>query len=177
MEPRKKLIVPRKRSAASINQARRNKATAYANEAPTIKNLYNAFVNWFNGTKLLGGASDYITGNAPVGGKKLQLLSPQQIKTLMPRDAAVYKRAVDKITRQDAERQLLKEAYNNRYNQENAMRDFQDEYEYIDDPYGFDPEMEWLEYKYGGTDSYPYMYNMVARRRGLPLMDETGLNY
>jgi hypothetical protein len=90
MEPRKKLIVPRKRSAASINQARRNKAAAYANEAPTIKNLYNAFVNWFNGTRWLGGASDYITGNAPVGGKKIQLLSPQQIKTLLPRDRKVY---------------------------------------------------------------------------------------
>lgn len=76
MEPKKKLILPRKRSAASINQARRNKAAAYANEAPTIKNLYNAFVNWFYGTKFLGGASDYITGNAPVGGKRLQLLSP-----------------------------------------------------------------------------------------------------
>lgn len=41
----------------------------------------------------------------------------------MPRDAAVYKRAVDKITRQDAERQLLKEAYDHRHDQENAMRD------------------------------------------------------
>jgi hypothetical protein len=60
------------------------------------------------------------------------------------------------------------------------MRESGGEYadrDFYEGDYGFDPEMEWLEYKYGGTDSYPYMYNAVARRRGLPLMDATGLNY
>ena len=47
MRPNKKLIIPR-RNAASINKARRNKAKAYMDEAPTLGNLYNAFINWFN---------------------------------------------------------------------------------------------------------------------------------
>ena len=179
MKPRKKLIVPRKRSAASINQARRNKAAAYANEAPTIKNLYNAFVNWFNGTRWLGGASDYVTGNAPVGGKKIQLLSPQQIKTLLPRDRKVYQNAVNRITERDALNSIYgSKQYRDAYDE--MMRESGEQYSdrNVDwRNYDFDPEMEWLEYKYGGTDSYPYLYNTIAKRRGLPLMDATGLNY
>ena len=93
MEPKKKLIIPRKRSATSINQARRNKAIAYANEAPNIKNLYNAFVNWFNGTKLLGGESDYIIGNAPVGGRRGQILNLKQLRDIKAAAQRAAKRA------------------------------------------------------------------------------------
>ena len=47
MKPNKKrYILPRKRSAASINQERINKSRAYGEAAPTIGNLYNAFINW-----------------------------------------------------------------------------------------------------------------------------------
>lgn len=180
MEPnKKKIILPKKRSAESINQTRRNKARAYANEAPTLNNLYNAFVNWFNSVPMLGGASNYITGNAPVGGKKIQLLSPQQIKTLLPRDRKFYQNAVNRITERDALNSMYsnkqyRDAYDDMIN--DAGEQYADRNVNWSD-YDFDPELEWLEYKYGGTDSYPYLYNVIARRRGLPLMDATGLNY
>lgn len=180
MEPnKKKALFPKKRSANFINQARRNKARAYANEAPTLSNLYNAFVNWFNSVPMLGGASDYTIGTAPVGNKKLQLLSPQQIKTLLPRDRKAYLNAVNRITERDAlnsiySNKLYRDAYDDRIN--GLGEQYADRNVKWND-YDFDPELEWLEYKYGGTESYPYLYNNIARRRGLPLMDATGLNY
>lgn len=179
MKPKKRIVFPKGRSAESINQARRNKARAYANEAPTLSNLYNAFVNWFNSVSMLGGASNYITGNAPVGGRKVQLLSPQQIKTLLPRDRKIYQNAVNRITERDALNSIYSDKqYRDAY--DNIMSTSGEQYADRDvnwEDYDFDPELEWLEYKYGGTDSYPYMYNNIARRRGLPLMDATGLNY
>ena len=176
---KKKILFPKKRSANSINQARQNKARAYSNEAPTLSNLYNAFVNWFNSVPMLGGASDYTIGTAPVGGKKLQLLSPQQIKTLLPRDQKVYLNAINRITERDA----LNSIYNNKQSRDAydyIIKDLGEQYanrnvDWTD--YDFDPELEWLEYKYGGTESYPYLYNNIAKRRGLPLIDATGLNY
>lgn len=93
MEPnKKKIVLPKRRSAESINQARRNKARAYANEAPTLSNLYNAFVNWFNGTKWLGGTSDYIIGNAPTGGRRAQILNLKQLRDIMAAAARIAKR-------------------------------------------------------------------------------------
>lgn len=93
MEPKKnKIVLPKKRSAESINQARLNKSRAYANEAPTWSNLYNAFINWFNGTRWLGGASDYITGNAPTGGRRTQILNLKQLRDIKTAAARMAKR-------------------------------------------------------------------------------------
>ena len=123
-------------------------------------------------------------GDAPVGGKKLRLLTPKQISTLRPQDARAYNNAVNRITERDAfvqkmksdpeyfklEDELIRNDIGPRYVDRNAPYSFENEY-------GFDPELEWLEYKYGGTDSYPYMYNNIAKRRGMPLMKADGLDY
>lgn len=95
MEPEKykKINIPKRTGAQQRNQARLNKARAYANEAPTIKNLYNAFINWFNGTKLLGGESDYITGEAPVGGRRGQILNLKQLRDIKAAAQRAVKRA------------------------------------------------------------------------------------
>lgn len=177
MEPKKykKINIPTRRGAQQRNQAKLNKAQAYANEAPTIGNLYNAFVNWLTGTSWLAGESDYITGTAPAGGRKFQLLNPQQIRnlqlrTLRHKNVKAYNDAVNRITEKDAVRQMIKERANDP-NYQDAIDDYAatqndilNSYEDLNN--GFDPEMEWLEYKYGGTDTYDLMYNKIANRRG-----------
>ena len=182
MRPNKKLIIPR-RNAASINKARRNKAKAYMDEAQTLGNLYNAFINWFNSVPSLGGATDYIIGNAPVGGRRIRLLSPKQVETLAPRVKQIYKNAVNRVTERDAMNDIYgNRSYRDAYDdamEESASRMADQEYfdKHNINELGFDPEMEWLEYKYGGTDTYPYLYNDITKRRGLRFIDATGLNY
>ena len=48
-------LAERKNIANKQNAARLAKSKAYQEAAPTPSNLYNAFINWFLGTKQLGG--------------------------------------------------------------------------------------------------------------------------
>lgn len=185
-------LTERKRIANQQNAARLAKSKAYQEAAPTPANLYNAFINWFLGTKQLGGQSQYITGNAPVGGRRGQLLNLQQLRnlqlrTLRHKNVKAYQDAMNRMTEQDATRELIRQRANDPRFQEakNASAEYWNDfqkgaydnpvYKEVDD--GFDPELELLEYNYGGTDSYPYLYNIIAERRGWPLMRADGLNY
>lgn len=153
----------RKQLANQANQARLNKAKAYSEEAPTPYNLARMFWNWFNGTKILNGQSQYITGDAPVGGKRHQLLNLQQLRNLQlnvlrNKSAREARNAVNRITEQDAVRQMIRERYPEEieYRQNhNSYPEQTLDYEY--DNGGFDPASELFEYFYGGTDTGYWM--------------------
>lgn len=96
-------LTERKRIANQQNAAKLAKSKAYQEAAPTPANLYNAFINWFLGTKQLGGQSQYQTGNAPVGGRRGQLLNLQQLRNL--------KSAIQRSTKRAKYEQDAKDAF------------------------------------------------------------------
>ena len=139
----------RKRIANQQNAARLAKSKAYQEAAPTPANLYNAFINWFLGTKQLGGQSQYITGNAPVGGRRGQLLNLQQLRNLQlnvlrHKNVKDYKNAINRMTEQDATRQMIKERaiYQNEA-EPYIYEQMADQDYYMRNPYNtFDPDYE-----------------------------------
>lgn len=142
-------LTERKRIANQQNAARLAKSKAYQEAAPTPANLYNAFINWFLGTKQLGGQSQYITGNAPVGGRRGQLLNLQQLRNLQlnvlrHKNVKDYKNAINRMTEQDATRQMIKERAAHQNEAEPYIYEqMADQDYYMRNPYNtFDPNYE-----------------------------------
>ena len=176
MEPKKKINFVRK---AAAERARQRKISGqYLSEGPSISNMYRAAQAFLRSLPFVGiGATDvnpYISqGIAPAGGKRLpKILSSKQIQTLLPGDRRAYMNAIDKITQRDAMIQRFQQDPQYFKNQDELYNQLGSEYAdrnepYFEDENGFDPELEWLEYKYGGTDSYDYLYRQIMNRRAV----------
>lgn len=167
------------KKAEQERRRQRSIAKSYLNAGPSIVNLYNAARAFWNSLPIVGinaaQMNPYMMmGDAPTGGKikgGLRILSPSQIKTLAPRDRKAYTDAIDRITYRDALRQKIDSdpQYPELYDQmqeDNAVR-YADR-NWVEDDHDWDPELELLEYSFGGTDTYDLVYKDLMRKRLFP---------